>query len=259
MRGPLAGVLLCVILSGGIGCSAPPAPTGPPSRGAFLAPAVALPGVAVVLGHARDRTGSRTAEHWVSSAEHVAAITVISETRGQASANELKRREGMIGRQVEIRIDRVLWSAAKAFPASPTTVRLEVAGWVFNDNSGVGEQRFALEDSSRLEPGHGYVMALDWVDDPCTDNPAKGQWALLGSGGTIPFDGGELGSGEFEGSVYTASQAREAWQQKDSAVAGLRDQVVGSTAETLVTRLKAATPRPSGTADSMTCDKSEPS
>jgi len=243
-RGHVAGAALVgMLLAGCVGSAAS-------SSSAGVSPEK------VVLGQGRDRTASQTAEDWVTAAEHVAVVTVLRETRGQPSTAEVERREGMIGRQVEIRVDEVVWSAAEAFPRSPAMIEFQVVGWVFNDNSGAGEHKFALRGASRLEPGHSYVLALDWVDDPCAQDPAKGRWALLGGRGTVPYDGGVLGAGEYEGNVFTVAEAREKWQRKDEVTPGLRDQMVGATLDTLRSSLDAATPRPAKAIESTTCDRS---
>ncbi len=211
----------------------------------------------VQLGHGRDRTGSRTAQHWVSAAEHVAVVSVLSEVRGKPSSAELRRGEGLIGREINARIDQIVWSTAKAFPKAPAMIRLQAVGWIFS-NDGLPERRFALKGSPRLEPGHSYVIALDWVDDPCLEDPAAGKWALLGGGGIVPADGGVLGAGEFEGAVFTVDEARKAWQETNPAIAGLRDQVIGFEIGTLVDRLESATPRPARPDEGPACDRTEP-
>lgn len=245
-------ILLCSLMIGFTGCSASTSTPDAPRR------TDRVQNDTVQLGQGRDRTGSRTAQHWVSAAEHVAVVSVLSEVRGQPSSAELGRGEGLIGREIDARLDQVVWSAAKAFPKAPATIRLQAVGWVFNNNDGLGERRFALEGSPRLEPGHSYVVALDWVDDPCLEDPAEGAWALLGGGGIIPADGGVLGAGEFEGTVFTVDEARKAWRKTNPTIAGLRDQVVGSEVGALVDRLESATPRPARPDEGPACDRTEP-
>lgn len=121
----------------------------------------------------------------------------------------------------------------------------KVAGFFFNTNNGRGTLRFALEDSARIERGHTYVKAIEWIDDPCSQDPAIGSWAGLGSGDSIPFDGGKLGAGEFEGKTQTVEQAKARGAQKrgHASELHLRDRSVGGTVEELVAAVEAASPR----------------
>src|SRR5262245_19459449 len=134
-------------------------------------PSSALAGDRVVMGEGRDRTASRTVADWVTYADHVLVVTVESETLLMPSKKELERGEGMINRTVKLRVDQVLWSAPDAAQPAPKSLEIPVAGVVFNNNSEKGsfEAKFALEGSSRLEPGHTYIKAFEWMDDPCSD------------------------------------------------------------------------------------------
>lgn len=198
----------------------------------------------VVLGDGRDRTASRTVSDWVTYGDHVLVVTVVGEIRHPASPKELERGEGMLGRTVTLRVDNVLWSAPDAPQSAPTTTLNDAAaGWVFNDNNGEGTVDFALRHFSRLEVGHTYIRAIEWADDPCSSDPRQGQWMGLGSGDTIPFDGGVLGVGEFEGQVQTLEQARARWESSEPALQGVREQLVGQPLSTLVSRLQSTAPR----------------
>ncbi len=209
----------------------------------------------VVLGEGRDRTASQTADDWVTYADHVLVVTVLNETRLSPSRKEASRGEGMAGGNVKLRVDKVLWSAPDAPQPAPAILDLSAAGWVFNNNS-TGEAKFALRHASRLEKGHTYVKAVEWIKDPCSDNPKQGSWEALGSGDTIPFDAGVLGAGEFEGRVQTLDESKAKWRVS-GATRGVRAQMTGESVDTLVTNLKAASPRPERGYVPTECDPSD--
>lgn len=206
--------------------AAPPASAAPPSPNAAAED--------VRLGDGRNRTASETASDWATYADHVLVVTVAGETRIEPSSKEKERGEGMIGRTVKLRVDKVLWSAPDAPQAAPAAVKLSAAGWLFDSDETV---KFALRRSSRLEDGHTYVKAIEWVDDLCSDDPDRGSWEGLGSGDTMPFDQGVLGVGEYEGQAQTLAQAKAKWRINET---GLRRQMAGSSAGELTTTLKAA-------------------
>jgi hypothetical protein len=217
-----------------------PASTGPTSTHVSNAPDT------VVMGEGSDRTASRTASDWATYADHVLVVTVVGEIRQPASKKEIERGKGLIGRTVKLQVDKMLWSAPDAPQPAPTSLDLSVAGWIFNNNSGVGERKIALRDASRLEVGHTYIKALEWIDDPCFDDAKRGTWEGLGSGDSIPFDAGVLGAGEFEGQAQTLDQLRAKWRLDGTETRTLRGQIAGEPVAALVVALKAAAPRPEG-------------
>lgn len=220
--------------------AAAPASAPPP------VPASSAPnGDDVLLGEGRDRTASQTADDWATYADHLLVVTVVDEVRHKPSRTETERGEGMIGRTAKLRVDKVLWSAPDAPQPAPAALSLSAAGWVFNNNEGrAGTVKFALKHSSRLDKGYTYVKAVEWIDDPCSDDPKLGKWEGLGSGDTIPFDRGVLGAGEFEGRVHTLDEARTKLRTEGSGARSLRDQMVGSSVDKLIASVKTAQPRP---------------
>lgn len=210
----------------------------------------------LLLGSGRNRRATQTAGDWVTYADHVLVVTVVDEIRDGPSQEEIDRGEGLIGRVVQLRVDKALWSAPDVPQPAPTVLNLQAAGWAFNTNERRGTAKFALEESSRLELGHTYVKAIEWVDDPCYDDPKRGSWEALGSGDTIPFDGGVLGAGEFEGRVQTLAEAKAKWPT-NTAASGLRERMAGSTIENLTARLQAASPGPKTGYESTECDLSD--
>ncbi|MDG5804722.1 hypothetical protein P9869_19020 [Streptomyces ossamyceticus] len=158
-----------------------------------------------VFGDGKDRYPSSTAADWVSHADHVVVVTAVSEKEVPPTQSEIDRGEGLIGRSVEMRVDRVLWSREGAEHAAPKIYTRQSAGWVF-DGEPDNRHEYALHERPRIEPGHSYVIALRWEPARCSegDEPAPAGWVGLGSGSTLPFDDNTLGKGEFEGSERPA-------------------------------------------------------
>lgn len=129
------------------------------------------------------------------------------EAKGGLGEWEQKYREGTIERSVTLRVDTVLWSAPDAPQPVPAVIEEPAYGWVLRQGR---ETRFVLEATSRLELGHRYLVAQEWLDDPCSDDSRIRLWAGLGWGGVIPFDTDVLGVGEYEGRTIALQEAKTA-------------------------------------------------
>ncbi|QES46603.1 hypothetical protein DEJ50_00795 [Streptomyces venezuelae] len=149
----------------------------------------------VIVGHAKEALPSSTAGDWVSYADHVAVVNVVSENEQPPSAEEVQAGEGYISRTVKIDVAQKLWSrpGAAELPASVTST---VDGWSFK---GTTRTPIAREGASRLEPGHTYVIALARFAD--------GQWSRIGSGAALPYDGAVVGNGEVMSKPVTTQKA----------------------------------------------------
>jgi hypothetical protein len=246
LRAGFLTVMVGALVISTAGCGSTPAEpvSAPVAAPVTEAPATEPTAETVVTGEGRNRTGSTTADDWATYADHVLVVTVADEVRHQASAGEIERGEGMIGRTVKLRVDKVLWSAPDAPQPAPAKLDLSAAGWVFNDEEGRADGvKFVLRHSSRLDKGHTYVKAVEWIDDPCSDDPKRGSWAGLGSGDTIPYDKGVLGAGEHEGRMQTLEQAKAEFQAHGVAVGSdLRAQMTGASLDRLTASLKDAKP-----------------
>lgn len=168
-------------------------------------------GELVVLGQeggSTDHLPSTTATDWVTYADHVLEVSVTGERELAASDEELERGEGLIGREVTMSVDRVLWSRPDPDRPAPDTVSWESWGWQFE---GEESDRWPVvgAGTSRLEPGHTYVVAIAWEEARCAegDEPVPARWTPLGGGAIVPADGGTIGAGEFEGREQTAAEA----------------------------------------------------
>ncbi|MCW5254691.1 hypothetical protein [Streptomyces sp. SHP 1-2] len=148
----------------------------------------------VIIAQGKDGLPNRSPIDWVSYADQVAVVNVTSETEIPASTEEIAAGEGYISRRVTLDIDEVVWSRAGA-PTPPSMLSLVVDGWAFKGDT---RTPIALEQSSRLEPGHTYVLSLTQMAD--------GSWSALGSQAALPYDSDVIGEGEYQGRIVTAAQ-----------------------------------------------------
>ena len=162
-------------------------------------------------GASSDRLPSTTAEDWVTYADHVLVVTPTDEEEVPPAEDEVQRGEGLIGRQVSLTVDGVLWSRPDPDRPAPDTLSWQV---------GAGSSRVApttggrsLEAAPRgSSPCHTYVVAVSWEDARCSsgDPRVSAQWRPLGGAAIVPADGGVIGVGEFEGRDRTAEEAKAA-------------------------------------------------
>jgi hypothetical protein len=202
-----------------------------------------VPRVAVVDGD--DRLPSTTAADWVTYADHVVVVTPQSETSSTPSEDERARGEGVTTRTLQLTVSQVVWSKADAQVPPPAVFAWNAYGWTWHDSP---DQRVKLVDPEepRMELGHTYVMAIEWVPAHCTDEgtPIAGAWRGLGSGSTLPYDSRTLGVGEVgDREVTAAAASSEALSAKDPGY-GLKDQMVGKDVASLARRLDKASPHP---------------
>ncbi|MEE1942428.1 hypothetical protein V1L54_24005 [Streptomyces sp. TRM 70361] len=200
----------------------------------------------VVVGHAADHLPNQTAEDWVTHADHVIVVSAVSERQIPPTQQELDRGEGVIGRNVTLRIDEVLWSRDGAPKPAPRTWDYSAVGWQFTDGDTGNRTELAMHDRPRVEVGHTYIMAVVWEQARCSpgDPEAPAQWRGLGEGSEIPYDTGVIGTGEQEGRTQRADEAATAVARGTEAGAddGLEERLAGREAAELVAELKAARP-----------------
>ncbi|WP_137994141.1 hypothetical protein [Streptomyces vilmorinianum] len=203
----------------------------------------------VLLAEASDHLPSETATDWVTYADHVVVVSAVSERRVPASRAEVERGEGVIGRQVTLKIDKVLWSRAGAPKAAPKTWDYNATGWQFTDGKVDAPRKMALHERPRVEPGHTYIMAMVWEEARCSpgDTPEPARWRGLGAGSEIPYDAGIIGNGEFEGGTQKVAKAQKAPAPVsplglDATAAVLEERLDGQAADVLAAELKSAKP-----------------
>ncbi|MEV4946341.1 hypothetical protein [Streptomyces sp. NPDC053755] len=202
----------------------------------------------VILGEAADHLPSTTAEDWVTYADHVVVVSAVAERRLPPSRQEVDRGEGVIGRQVTLRIDKVLWSRNGATRQAPKTWNYHAFGWQFRDGAVDAPRKMAMHERPRVETGHSYIMAMVWEEARCApgDEPEPARWRGLGGGSEIPYDAGIIGNGELEGRAHRTAKAVKAPAAGPAAganaIAALEDRLAGQAAELLAAELKAAKP-----------------
>jgi hypothetical protein len=130
-----------------------------------------------------ERFPGQSVRDWKSYADHVAVYTVTSEREIPAEADEGARGEGLVGREVTLRIDRMLWSAPEA-PPLPAEIKMTAPGWVLVE----GERSpVAMHDATRVSVGGRYLAPVVRVED----GPAPEWWPLT-IGSQIPLEGERL-------------------------------------------------------------------
>ncbi|MET8346211.1 hypothetical protein [Streptomyces microflavus] len=195
----------------------------------------------ILVAHGKDRRPSLTAEDWVTYADHVVVATAVAERETPPAQIEIDRGEGLTGREVTLRIDRVVWSREGAVEPAPTEWKRASVGWQFSEGDTANRTKMAMEDQPRVEAGHRYILALDWEEATCSpgDEPEPAQWRTLGEGAVVPFDDQIIGRGEMEGRLQEPARAKAASAGPDTR---LEDELAGRGIEELSTALKAARP-----------------
>lgn len=196
----------------------------------------------VMLGHGSDHLPSVTATDWVTYADHVIVVEAVSEATIPPTAEELERGEGVIGRNVTLTIEDVLWSREGATVAAPETWEYPGLGWHFRNADQTDTFEMALSEYPRVEVGHQYVMAIRWEKAVCDEDGeyTRAQWRGLGEGSEVPYDDNTIGNGESEGTVQDA--AAFAADAEDEVDQGVEELLAGQSADALVTALNSAVP-----------------
>ncbi len=193
-------------------------------------------------GASSDHLPSTTAEDWVTYADHVLVVTVTDDAEIPPSEEEVQLGEGLIGRQVTMSVDRVLWSHPDPDRPAPETVSWQAWGWQFKGDPD-GRWPVVGSNTARVEPGQTYVVALAWEEARCAQGDARvpAQWVPLGGAAVVPADGGIIGVGEFEGRDQTAEQAKAADSPGDPNRT-LSDRLAGEDLAELAAELERTTP-----------------
>jgi len=228
------GVIAAASVTGiAVAAFAAPAP-GPDTQGA--------PEPEVMLGQGSDHLPSLTATDWVTYADHVIVVEAVSEAALAPTPEEIERGEGVIGRNVTLSIEEVLWSREGATVAAPATWVYPALGSYFSDGDMTDTVEMALIDFPRVEVGHQYVMAIRWEKAVCDEDGeyTRAQWRGLGEGSEIPYDGNTIGNGESEGTVQDAAAFAAA--AEDEVDLGVEELLAGQSSDALVSALNSAVP-----------------
>ena len=141
-------------------------------------------GPTVVAADSAARFPSESLRDWVSYADYVAAYTVVGEREIPPAPEDADHGEGLVGRDVTLRVDRVVWRASGA-PALPETIHMTALGWVLVD----GERRELVQhDAPRVAVGEHYVAPLARVED----DPEQPEWWPLGVVAQLPLVDGHI-------------------------------------------------------------------
>lgn len=133
-----------------------------------------------------DSTATFTAptlRDWKDVGDAIVAVEVTGERQDPATATGPN---GVYGRLVDVSVLHVYWQRGSG-TAPPGNFTMRAWGWLLDGNS---MQPFVVRGEPRLDVNHVYLLAMAHF--------ATG-WAGLGSGAEVPFDGGIVGHGEWEG------------------------------------------------------------
>lgn len=211
----------------------------------------------VIVAQGVDRRPSDSAADWVTYADHVVAVTATDQSVIPPTPEEVRRGEGLIGRDVTLKVDEVVWSRQDAPKPAPDVWERTSMGWQFRNGSTSDRTPIVLAERPRIEVGHRYILAIGWV--PACGS-GRGEWRGLGEGATVPYDDGVIGVGETEGDVISLQDAERA-ARRDSPNRSLEDRLVGQNGSALTAALDAAKPTGQGTAESrqrQTCGRAIP-
>lgn len=201
--GVLLGALLAIT-----GCS------GPAARMRFSAN-----GVQIIDPQAAFT--AKTLRDWKDLGDAIVAVQVTAERPDPGTAQTPAGTGGVYGRLVDIVVLHVYWQRDGA-PAPPTGFTSKAWGWF---NRGNRKQPIVARGEPRLEASHLYLLAIAKF---------KEGWVGLGDGAEVPFDGGTVGDGEWDGH-----------DPKDKQPA--LDQLIGKNAAQVQQTIDATNPDPRAT------------
>ncbi|MFB7357914.1 hypothetical protein [Streptomyces gardneri] len=198
----------------------------------------------ISFASASDIYPNQSVSDWTTYADHVVVVTPTAEKDQSVSAEDRERGEGVVLRELKLRVEETLWSSPKASQPAPKGFDWLGWGWSFKNGDTGKKTKMASHGTPRIEMGHSYVMAIVWEAARCSegDAPVPAHWGGLGSGAVVPFDSATIGQGEFEGAALTVAQAREQADEHASE-ANVRAKLMGRGASALVAELKSTAPK----------------
>jgi len=202
-------------------------------------------GETINVGEGQDRFPNLTVQDWVTYADHVVVVTPTAEKEELPAESELERGEGLINRDVTLKVNEVLWSQEGAEQPAPETFGWAALGWQFSGGDTSNRNKMAADDQPRIELGHTYIMAITWKKQWCspgTSDYDPARWVGLGVDSALPYDGGVIGAGELEGTVRTSKEAKSAAVSPNDPNYSFEDAMTGLTAQALAAELAEAKP-----------------
>lgn len=161
---------------------------------------------AIRHGSALNALPGETFEDWVTYADQVAVITVVSEQRMPLGEWEMQHGEGIVGRLIIVRAQKTLWNRPSGRSA-PQEFIMNAPGWLLDENRLID---FALRGASRLEVGHTYISALADIT-----YGGEGGWQPIAPEAVLPYDEGQIGRGETRGGEIRTAVADSAAGKRD--------------------------------------------
>jgi hypothetical protein len=127
-----------------------------------------------------------TLRDWKDLGDAIVAVDVTADRKDPGTIAHPAGQNGVYGRLIDVTVVHVYWQRGPAF-APPSSFTSKAWGWVDHGNE---LQPIVARGEPRLEPHHLYLMAIAKFSTG---------WAGLGAGAEVPFDGGVIGTGEWQG------------------------------------------------------------
>lgn len=140
----------------------------------------------IITGSADHKLPAESLTDWVSYMDQISVVTVISERQIEPDPGDASRGEGLVGREVTLRVERTIWNRDNA-PVAEGEITVRAWGWILHDHELIPTK---ATGSTRIEVGGRYVAPLVQMDSVITDGKV---WALLSNGGsTMPLLGDRI-------------------------------------------------------------------
>jgi hypothetical protein len=192
------------------------------------------PGESPVTPEGSDALPSRTATDWVTYADHLVQIRVVSERRVPPTKEEQDAGEGIIGREVTVTREAVLWTRPGAKEEAPGSIVWAAGGWNFH---GKDERPLHFDGVPSLLPGHRYLVPIVHMA-LSLDGSGTPTWLPLSGTAMLPFDDGVVGDGE------QITDFRGTYDGHSGGETPMRDSVWGKGARAVVEALTTTEPDP---------------
>lgn len=120
-----------------------------------------------VVVSGEDALPSSAGSDWVSYPHHIVLATAVDERAVPLEGEPKLLGEGPIGREVDFRVDQLLWSEAESGRPAPKSFTLRAAGWVLHEGK---QTEMRVEGAPRLEVGETVIAPLSSL---------RGEWIPL--------------------------------------------------------------------------------
>jgi hypothetical protein len=145
------------------------------------------PRPSVIRADADNLLPSDSAADWATYGDHLVEATVTSETALPASDEEQQAGEGFIPREIDLRIDKVLWSRTGA-PAAPASFDTQIDGWQFHGDT---RTPIRIDGEPDMAVGDQVVLPITYLSqDDVVENAG---WSPLSADSILDYDGSTLG------------------------------------------------------------------